>query len=89
VGVRLGKELVNSARNLRTNFTEAERYLWRYLRGNQLEGSKFRRQQPIGPSPLAVARATARAGLTLSHRGRGNKTKIFDNTFWNINRRRV
>ncbi len=36
------------ARNLRQRFTEAEKLLWRYLRGRQLEGFKFRRQQPIG-----------------------------------------
>jgi len=48
VGVRLGKKLVNTGRNLRKNSTDAGRYLWRYLRRNQLEGFKFRRQQPIG-----------------------------------------
>jgi len=45
---KLGKGLVNIARNLRKSFTDAERHLWRYLRRNQLEGFKFRRQQPIG-----------------------------------------
>ena len=48
MGVKLGKKLVNTGRNLRRNSTEVERYLWRYLRRNQLEGFKFRRQQPIG-----------------------------------------
>jgi len=48
VGVKLDKELVNSARNLRKSSTDAERYLWKYLRRNWLEGFKFRRQQPIG-----------------------------------------
>ena len=36
------------ARQLRKNLTEAERVLWRHLRLRQLEGCKFRRQQPIG-----------------------------------------
>ena len=36
------------ARNLRKRFTDAEKLLWRYLRAKQLEGFKFRRQQPIG-----------------------------------------
>ena len=36
------------ARNLRKRFTEAEKLLWRYLRAKQVEGFKFRRQQPIG-----------------------------------------
>ncbi|MDD2499967.1 MAG: DUF559 domain-containing protein [Geobacter sp.] len=35
------------AKELRNNSTDAERLLWRYLRNSQLEGVKFRRQQPI------------------------------------------
>jgi len=42
-------KLRNRARELRTNQTDAERKLWRALRGGQLAGAKFRRQQPIGP----------------------------------------
>ena len=37
------------ARYLRQNPTETERALWRPLRLRQLDGHKFRRQQPIGP----------------------------------------
>jgi len=37
------------ARELRENTTEAEKLLWRRLKNRQLEGFKFRRQQPIGP----------------------------------------
>ncbi|HTQ14100.1 MAG TPA: endonuclease domain-containing protein [Rhizomicrobium sp.] len=37
------------ARELRNNATEAERILWSLLRGSQMEGLKFRRQQPVGP----------------------------------------
>jgi very-short-patch-repair endonuclease len=36
------------ARELRERQTEAERVLWGRLRNRQLEGVKFRRQQPIG-----------------------------------------
>ena len=36
------------ARSLRRNPTEAEGRLWRHLRGRQVAGRKFRRQQPIG-----------------------------------------
>ncbi|MBT9132010.1 endonuclease domain-containing protein [candidate division NPL-UPA2 bacterium Unc8] len=46
--MKSGKKSVNIARNLRKNFTDTERYLWKYIRRNQLEGFKFRRQQPIG-----------------------------------------
>lgn len=36
------------ARELRSNMTEAERRLWQVLRERQVDGCKFRRQQPIG-----------------------------------------
>jgi very-short-patch-repair endonuclease len=36
------------ARRLRTNLTDAERTLWRHLRLRQVNGLRFRRQQPIG-----------------------------------------
>ena len=42
------KEQRNKAKNLRKNSTEIENYLWKYLRNRQMEGFKFRRQQPIG-----------------------------------------
>ena len=37
------------AQRLRGVMTDAERKLWSALRNRQLEGAKFRRQQPIGP----------------------------------------
>jgi very-short-patch-repair endonuclease len=37
------------ARDLRKNPTDAEMRLWSRLRGDQLEGFRFRRQHPIGP----------------------------------------
>jgi very-short-patch-repair endonuclease len=37
------------ARELRNNPTDAERLLWSQLRLWQLDGHKFRRQQPLGP----------------------------------------
>jgi very-short-patch-repair endonuclease len=36
------------AKNLRKNLTDAERFLWKHLRAKQVEGLKFRRQEPIG-----------------------------------------
>ncbi len=38
----------NTARLLRKRPTDVERLLWRHLRSKQVEGLKFRRQQPIG-----------------------------------------
>jgi very-short-patch-repair endonuclease len=40
---------VRAARRLRRDMTDAERLLWRCLRGRQLAGVKIRRQHPIGP----------------------------------------
>ena len=39
--------LQRRARALRNRATDAERYLWQYLRGRQLAGHRFRRQVPI------------------------------------------
>ena len=36
------------ARELRNKATDAEKLLWRHLRGRQLNGFKFRRQRPMG-----------------------------------------
>jgi len=36
------------ARELRKNLTDAEQRLWQGLKRRQIEGVKFRRQQPIG-----------------------------------------
>jgi very-short-patch-repair endonuclease len=46
-GLRLHE--TRRARDLRQNQTEAERLLWRQLRGRALSGFKFARQEPIGP----------------------------------------
>ena len=40
--------LTGLAKALRNRSTDAERLLWRHLRARQMEGLKFRRQQPIG-----------------------------------------
>jgi very-short-patch-repair endonuclease len=37
-----------TAKALRKNFTDTERLLWKHLRAKQMEGCKFRRQEPIG-----------------------------------------
>ena len=39
--------LTKHAKSLRRNATQAEKTLWRHLRARQMEGLKFRRQQPI------------------------------------------
>jgi very-short-patch-repair endonuclease len=39
---------VEKARDLRRSITHAERRIWSVLRGRRLDGSKFRRQHPLG-----------------------------------------
>ena len=41
-------KIVTVAKTLRKTSTHAERLLWRHLKAKQLEGYKFRRQEPIG-----------------------------------------
>jgi very-short-patch-repair endonuclease len=48
-GKRVGvKGLTGVARRLRKQSTDTEQHLWRHLRDRQIEGFKFRRQQPVG-----------------------------------------
>jgi very-short-patch-repair endonuclease len=47
--LKKSQERVGLARRLRRRQTDAERALWMKLRDRQLEGVKFRRQQPIDP----------------------------------------
>ena len=43
------QQTLQNAKALRESRTDAEGLLWHYLRDKQLDGYKFRRQQPIGP----------------------------------------
>jgi very-short-patch-repair endonuclease len=47
MGFYRDKELVRRARVLRNNMTRAEIILWSRLRSRQINGYKFRRQQPL------------------------------------------
>ena len=42
------ERLRDRSRQLRRNQTDAEKALWRLLRGHSLAGFKFRRQHPVG-----------------------------------------
>ena len=46
-GMKPRHSLQKYAVELRNNSTDVERLLWRHLKNSQLEGVKFRRQQPI------------------------------------------
>jgi very-short-patch-repair endonuclease len=47
--IRTPEKVQIRAKELRKNMTNAEKLLWQYLRNRNLQGLKFRRQQPIGP----------------------------------------
>jgi very-short-patch-repair endonuclease len=40
--------IIKTAKTLRKRSTDVEMLLWRYLRDRQMQGFKFRRQQPVG-----------------------------------------
>ena len=46
--IKLTDNITRIAKNLRKSSTVAERLLWRHLRAKQVEGYKFRRQEPMG-----------------------------------------
>ena len=41
--------LLDNAKRLRSEMTDAEQRLWYYLRAHRFQGLKFKRQKPIGP----------------------------------------
>ena len=46
---RYASQTLQNAQSLRGKRTDAEGILWNHLRERELDGRKFRRQQPIGP----------------------------------------
>jgi very-short-patch-repair endonuclease len=44
----LGSNLTELAKNLRKKSTDTENYLGLFLKNRQIEGIKFRRQEPLG-----------------------------------------
>jgi very-short-patch-repair endonuclease len=53
------------ARDLRRDFTDAERLLWRHLRRSEIFGVRFRRQVPFGPYVLDFYCAKAKLAVEL------------------------
>lgn len=73
------------ARELRQRQTEAERNLWARLRNGQLEGVKFRRQQPIGYHVVDFASFENRVIVEIDggqHNERGIMEKDKERTVW-------
>lgn len=59
------RSTLTQARHLRRRMTRAEVTLWQTLRGKQLEGLKFRRQQVIGPYVVDFFCAASRLVIEL------------------------
>ena len=53
------------ARRMRHEPTNAERKLWRLLRGGQTAGAKFRRQHPVAPYILDFVCVELRLAIEL------------------------
>lgn len=69
------------SKQLRRDFTGPERGLWHLLRGRQLAGMKFRRQQVIGPYIVDFYCAQVHLVIEVdgeSHVGRGNSDAARD-----------
>ena len=77
--VPVSPELLIFAKQLRQKQTDAEKLLWQVLRGRNLNGFKFRRQQPIGGYILDFY--CHDANLTIELDGGGHNTdnqKLYD-----------
>jgi very-short-patch-repair endonuclease len=73
------------ARELRQRQTEAGKTLWARLRNRQLEGVKFRRQQPIDHYVVDFASFENRIIVEIDggqHNERGMKEKDAERTVW-------
>ena len=57
--------LLQAARDLRKNLTDAEQALWQCLRGKQLAGYRFRKQHPLGRYVLDFYCPSAKVAIEL------------------------
>ena len=64
------------ARQLRREATDAERKLWSLLRGKQVGGLRFRRQQPLGPYIADFYCSTAKLVVQLDGSQHGEQKNI-------------
>lgn len=65
-----------AARDLRKRLTPPEARLWFALKGEKLEGVKFRRQHPIGPYVLDFDCARARLAVEVDGEGHDHPDQI-------------
>jgi len=70
---QLFREELASARGLRRRPTEAEKRLWRLLRGRRFDGVKFRRQHPVGAYVADFFCSDSRLVIELDGGGHGGE----------------
>ena len=70
--------IVQKARALRRNMTDAERLLWAHLRDKRFAGYKFRRQAPIGDY---VADFCCKSQMLIIEADGGAHSKDTDNAY--------
>ncbi|MBN8585558.1 MAG: endonuclease domain-containing protein [Ignavibacteria bacterium] len=58
-------KLRDRRKELRSNLTPAEAFLWKYLKNSQLEGRKFRRQHSFGKFVIDFYCSTQKLGVEL------------------------
>jgi len=66
---KIPADLLQFARSLRQQQTDAERLLWRLLRNRRLDGCKFRRQYPLGRYILDFYCSSKRLAIELDGGG--------------------
>ena len=70
------RETVEKARALRRRLTPPEARLWFAIKGEKLEGVRFRRQHPIGPYVLDFYCAQARLAVEVDGQGHDHPDQI-------------
>jgi len=83
--------LKQHARDLRRNTTPAECILWQKLRGRQMLGLRFRRQEPVGPFIADFLCVATRLIIELdgtSHEGKAEpdvrRQRYFESQGWTV-----
>jgi very-short-patch-repair endonuclease len=77
--LKKSQEQIGFARELRQEQTDAEKALWMRLRSRQLQGVKFRRQQPIGPYSVDFASFERKPKIEIDG-GQHNEERIKERT---------
>lgn len=83
--VLVSPALLQAARRLRREMTDAEKLLWQYLRRKKLDGHRFRRQHPLGCYILDFYCPAAKLAVELDgeqHYSEEGQAKDEERTAW-------